>query len=102
MLTKPLRPLALVASLMATAMGCDAASSEDESLPGCEDGKCGPNVNPKFSMWVDATRVDDGADHLGDVTDGRRIRVVTLSKPVAQPAPSSTAATKAPNEAKPQ
>ncbi len=70
--------------------------------PGCEDGKCGPNVNPKFSMWVDATRVDDGADHLGDVTDGRRIRVVTLSKPVAQPASSSSAATKAPSEAKPQ
>ena len=68
--------------------------------PACEDGICGSNANPKFSMWVDATRVDDGADHLGDVTDGRRIRVVTLSKPVAQPAASPSAAPKAPNEAK--
>ncbi|MDB5216758.1 MAG: Type secretion lipoprotein/VasD [Myxococcaceae bacterium] len=68
--------------------------------PACEDGKCGTNANPKFSMWVDGTRVDDGADHLGDVTDGRRIRIVTLSKPVPEPAPSSSAATKAPSEAK--
>jgi type VI secretion system protein VasD len=70
--------------------------------PACEDGKCGSNANPKFSMWVDGTRVDDGADHLGDVTDGRRIRIVTLSKPVPEPAPSSSAATKAPSEAKQQ
>jgi len=53
--------------------------------PDCPDGKCGPNLNPKFSLWVDGTRVDDGADHLGDVTDGRRIRIVQLSKPVAGP-----------------
>ena len=40
MLTQALRPLALVASLVATAMGC-ATSSEDETLPVCEgDGKC--------------------------------------------------------------
>lgn len=57
-------------------------------VPGCEDGKCGPNLNPKFSLWVDATRVDDGADHLADVTDGRRIRIVQLSKPVAAAAAS--------------
>lgn len=63
---------------------------------GCEDGKCGPNLNPKFSLWVDATRVDDGADHLQDVTDGRRIRVVTLSKPVAAPADAPKAADAAP------
>ncbi len=56
--------------------------------PGCEDGKCGLNLNPKFSLWVDATRVDDGADHLGDVTDGRRIRVIQLSKPVSAPPPA--------------
>jgi type VI secretion system protein VasD len=59
--------------------------------PGCEDGSCGINPNPKFSMYLDATRVDDGADHLGDVTDGRRIRVVTLSKPVPAPASSAPA-----------
>jgi type VI secretion system protein VasD len=78
-----------------------APGKGDCLVPGCEDGKCGPNLNPKFSLWVDATRVDDGADHLGDVTEGRRIRVVTLSKPVAQPAASSgSSASGAPSEAK--
>ena len=56
--------------------------------PDCPDGKCGFNPNPKFSLWVDQTRVDDGADHLADVTDNKRIRVVQLSKPVAAPASS--------------
>ena len=58
--------------------------------PDCPDGKCGGfNPNPKFSLWVDQTRVDDGADHLADVTDNKRIRVVQLSKPVpAAPAAS--------------
>jgi len=74
-----------------------APGKGDCLVPGCEDGKCGPNLNPKFSLWVDATRVDDGADHLGDVTDGRRIRIVTLSKPVPAPASSASGA---PTEAK--
>lgn len=58
--------------------------------PDCPDGKCGGfNPNPKFSLWVDQTRVDDGADHLADVTDNKRIRVVQLSKPVP-PAPAAS------------
>ncbi len=75
-----------------------APGKGDCVVPGCEDGKCGPNLNPKFSMWVDGTRVDDGADHLDDVTDGRRIRVVTLGKSTA-PA-GSAAPSGAPTEAK--
>jgi type VI secretion system protein VasD len=75
-----------------------APGKGDCRTPGCEDGKCGVDANPRFSLWVDATRVDDGADHLSDVTDGRRIRVVQLSKPVAQPAASSSSG--APLEAK--
>lgn len=77
-----------------------APGKGDCRVPGCEDGQCGPNLNPKFSLWVDATRVDDGADHLGDVTDGRRIRVVTLSKPAPAPAASAPPASGAPSEAK--
>lgn len=81
-----------------------APGKGDCLAPGCEDGKCGNDANPRFSMWVDATRVDDGADHLSDVTDGRRIRVVQLSKPVpaASPSSSSPASTSsgAPAEAK--
>ena len=56
--------------------------------PDCPDGKCGFNPNPKFSLWVDQTRVDDGADHLSDVTDNKRIKLIQLSKPVAAPADS--------------
>jgi hypothetical protein len=74
-----------------------APGKGDCLTPACEDDKCAANnVNPKFSLWVDATRVDDGADHLNDVTDGRRIRVVTLSKPV----PQAPAASAAPSQAK--
>ena len=42
MLTQTLRPVALVAALMATAVGCAASSTEDETLPVCDgdDGKC--------------------------------------------------------------
>lgn len=68
-------------------------------VPGCEGDQCAPDLAPKFAMWVDATRVDDGADHLGDVTDGRRIRVIQLSKPSPEPEAKSGGA-KGP-EAKP-
>ena len=71
-----------------------APGKGDCLTPGCEGDSCGSNLNPKFSLWVDGTRVDDGADHLDDVTEGRRIRVVTLSKPVAAPAASGSAGSK--------
>jgi type VI secretion system protein VasD len=74
-----------------------APGKGDCRMPGCEDGKCGINANPKFSMWVDGSRVDDGADHLSDVTEGKRIRVLTLSKPGGVPAapPASSGPTEA-------
>ncbi|HVJ90951.1 MAG TPA: type VI secretion system lipoprotein TssJ [Labilithrix sp.] len=74
--------------------------------PDCPEEGCGPNLNPKFALWVDGTRVDDGSDHLGDVTEARRVRAVTLSKPEAgapgapAAAPGSSGSTPAPNEAK--
>lgn len=74
-----------------------APGKGDCVVPGCEDGKCGANLNPKFSLWVDGTRVDDGADHLGDVTDGRRIRVVTLGKSPPAAAPAAPAAPSPPS-----
>lgn len=77
-----------------------APGKGDCVVPGCEDeGACGPNLNPKFSLWVDATRVDDGSDHLGDVTDGRRVRVITLSKPAPMPPAPQADAPKGPTEA---
>ncbi len=73
-----------------------APGKGDCTVPGCEDGKCGTNVNPAFSLWVDATRVDDGADHKDDISDGRRIRIVQLSKPAAAPAAASSGGSPAP------
>ncbi len=58
----------------------------DCRVPGCEGPDCGPNPNPKFSVWVDETRVDDGAGHLDDVRDGRRTRLIQLSTPLPAPA----------------
>lgn len=57
----------------------------DCTVPGCEaDKQCElDRINPKFSVYVDETRVDDGAGHLDDVTDARRKRVVYLSKAAA-------------------
>ncbi len=66
-----------------------APGKGDCTVPGCEDGKCGVNANPSYALWVDATRVDDGADHKDDVSDGRRIRVIQLSKPVPGPGPGA-------------
>ena len=39
----------------------------------CPDGQCdgGSNLNPHYVVWLDGTRVDDGADHLDDYPEGR-------------------------------
>jgi type VI secretion system protein VasD len=67
-----------------------APGKGDCTVPGCEGDDCAKKLaNPEFAMWIDATRVDDGADHKDDVSDGRRIRVVQLSKPGSAPAGSS-------------
>jgi type VI secretion system protein VasD len=66
-----------------------APGKGDCTVPGCEGDDCKKNVNPEFAVWIDAARVDDGADHKDDVSDGRRIRVVQLSKPGPAPAGSS-------------
>ena len=64
----------------------------DCRVPGCEGPDCGLNPNPKFAVWVDQTRVDDGGGHLDDVSDGRRIRVIQLTKPLAAPTAATTEA----------
>ena len=57
----------------------------DCTTPGCEaDKQCElDRVNPRFAVYVDETRVDDGAGHMDEVTEARRTRVVYLSKPAA-------------------
>lgn len=62
--------------------------------PACEDDSCqGPNLNPKFALWLDRTRVEEGSNHLDDITDSKRVRVVNLGKSgAAGPAASASAA----------
>ena len=82
-----------------------APGKGDCLVPGCEDPeKCGPNLNPKYALWVDATRVDDGSDHLDDVTDDRRVRLVTLSKQAetAAPPPNTKSTEPTPSAAPPE
>jgi type VI secretion system protein VasD len=60
----------------------------DCSIPGCTGPNCGANPNPRFSMWLDETRVQDGAGHLDDVRDGTRVRVIQLTTPSPEAAAS--------------
>jgi type VI secretion system protein VasD len=55
-----------------TVPGCDKAEDKDA----CNAAK----INPKFALWLDGTRIDDGSDHLSDITDENRTRVIHLSK----------------------
>jgi type VI secretion system protein VasD len=55
--------------------------------PDCKDGSCdagadggsGPDLRPRFSFWIDGSRIDDGADHLEEPTAGTRVNVVRLT-----------------------
>jgi type VI secretion system protein VasD len=63
---------------------------------GCEDEGCkGINLTPRFVLWMDGVRVEEGSNHLDDVTEGSRVRVVDLGKSGAgdvrsQPAPAAS------------
>jgi type VI secretion system protein VasD len=71
--------------------GCGAAPVECKEGESCDAG--GPILNPRFSIWIDATRIEQGDDHLDDVpTDGRRVSIVHLTgKPAASSAPAVSA-----------
>lgn len=54
--------------------GCGATCNGEE----CDGGA--PIMFPKFSLWVEGTRIDVGDDHLDDVSpDAGRYKVVHLS-----------------------
>lgn len=66
----------------------------DCNAPACEGGSCvADRANPRFSLWVEGTHVDDGAGHEGELPDGgRRAALVHLaSKAGAGPAASAPA-----------
>ena len=56
-----------------------AAKCEDPSK--CDAGPPkGPELRPKFSLWIDGTVIEAGDDHLDDVpADGGRASIVHLS-----------------------
>ncbi len=70
-----------------------APGKGDCHIEGCEGDACGVDPNPKFAIWLDDTRVEEGSQHLQDVTDERRVRVVQLGKSAGE-APPSPAASK--------
>jgi type VI secretion system protein VasD len=70
-----------------------APGKGDCTIEGCEDDGCkGPNLTPRFVLWVDGARVEEGSNHLEDVSDSRRIRNVTLgtSGAASNPAPATS------------
>ena len=71
-----------------------APGKGDCTIQGCEDDACkGPNLAPRFVLWVDGARVEEGSNHLDDVSDARRIRNVTLGNSgaaSATPAPATS------------
>lgn len=65
----------------------------DCHIEGCEGDACGVDPNPKFAIWLDDTRVEEGSSHLQDVTDERRVRVVNLGKSGDTPPPAPAEST---------
>jgi type VI secretion system protein VasD len=61
--------------------------------PGCDAGaKTPPNLNPKFSVWADRTRVETGEDHLDDEYPSGKIRELRLRGVSSSPKAAPTAA----------
>lgn len=48
------------------------------SGPDCATDGGGPPLKPHFSLWIDESRIDDGADHLDEYPDATRIRQLYL------------------------
>jgi type VI secretion system protein VasD len=46
--------------------------------PDCQKEAGGPPLAPHFSIWLDGSRIDDGADHLDEYPDASRIKQLYL------------------------
>jgi type VI secretion system protein VasD len=57
--------------------------------PDCQQEAGPPPLAPHFSLWIDETRIDDGADHLDEYPDASRIKQLYLRFP----SPSGTPTT---------
>jgi type VI secretion system protein VasD len=58
------------------------------SGPDCQKDAGGPSLQPHFSIWIDQSRIDDGADHLDEYPDATRIRQLYLRSSVPGGAPA--------------
>ena len=66
------------------------------SGPDCQKEAGPPPLAPHYAIWIDGTRIDDGADHLDEYPAATRIRSLTLH---SAPAPGKAAGN--PNPAPP-
>lgn len=59
------------------------------SGPDCQKEAGPPPLAPHFALWIDGSRIDDGADHLDEYPDATRIRQLYLrfTAPSGQPSP---------------
>jgi len=57
------------------------------SGPDCQKEAGAPPLQPHFSIWIDESRIDDGADHLDEYPDATRIRQLYLRFPSTGGAP---------------
>jgi type VI secretion system protein VasD len=62
--------------------------------PDCQLEAGPPPLAPHFALWIDETRIDDGADHLDEYPDATPIRELFLrfSPPAGQPVSQRPAA----------
>jgi type VI secretion system protein VasD len=61
----------------------------------CPDGNCAdggaPKQNPRYVLWVDGSKVDEGSDHIDDYpTSGRGVEMTLPFAPPAHAAPAAT------------
>ncbi len=78
------------------ACGLGAGGGECKEGETCDAG--GPILNPRFSIWIDGTLIEQGDDHLDDVpADGGRVSIVHLTgggKPGGSGAPAGAGSKK--------
>jgi type VI secretion system protein VasD len=64
--------------------------------PDCQKEAGPPPLAPHFALWIDGTRIDDGADHMDEYPDASRISQLYLRFPSSGSGGGSTPAGGAP------
>jgi type VI secretion system protein VasD len=57
--------------------------------PDCQAEAGPPPLAPHYAIWIDQTRIDDGADHMDDYPDASRIRNLYLNFPAPPGSPAA-------------